>query len=104
MNIGNKVHQLRKISGMTQEQLSEKLNVSRQTISKWESGNTSPDLESIVKISKIFHVIGWFANGRRFKSDRQKYWTDNLRGFNEDKSLQQKNDIVTNQRTDFSYD
>lgn len=58
MNIGNKVHQLRKISGMTQEQLSEKLNVSRQTISKWESGNTSPDLESIVKISKIFHVIG----------------------------------------------
>lgn len=56
MNIGNKIHQLRKISGMTQEQLSEKLNVSRQTISKWESGNTSPDLESIVKVSKIFHV------------------------------------------------
>ena len=56
MEIGNKIHQLRKISGMTQEQLSEKLNVSRQTISKWESGNTSPDLESIVKISKIFHV------------------------------------------------
>ena len=56
MEIGNKIHQLRKISGMTQEQLSEKLNVSRQTISKWESGNTSPDLESIVKVSKIFHV------------------------------------------------
>lgn len=56
MDIGNKLHQLRKIAGMTQEQLAEKLNVSRQTISKWESGGTTPDLDSIVKISKIFQV------------------------------------------------
>ena len=56
MEIGNKINQLRKLSGMTQEQLAEKLNVSRQTISKWESDSTSPDLESIVKISRIFHV------------------------------------------------
>ncbi len=56
MEIGNKLNQLRKLSGMTQEQLAEKLNVSRQTISKWESGSTSPDLESIVKVSKLFHV------------------------------------------------
>lgn len=56
MEIGNKLNQLRKLSGMTQEQLAEKLNVSRQTISKWESGGTSPDLESVVKVSKIFYV------------------------------------------------
>ncbi len=56
MEIGNKLSQLRKLSGMTQEQLAEKINVSRQTISKWESDSTSPDLESIVKISRIFHV------------------------------------------------
>ena len=56
MEIGNKINQLRKLSGMSQEQLAEKLNVSRQTISKWESDSTSPDLESIVKISRIFHV------------------------------------------------
>ena len=56
MQIGNKINQLRKLSGMTQEQLAEKLNVSRQTISKWEAGGTSPDLDSIVKVSKIFHV------------------------------------------------
>lgn len=56
MEIGNKLNQLKKLSGMTQEQLAEKLNVSRQTISKWESGSTSPDLESIVKVSKLFHV------------------------------------------------
>lgn len=56
MIIGNKLSQLRKLSGMTQEQLAEKINVSRQTVSKWESDSTSPDLESIVKISWIFHV------------------------------------------------
>ena len=56
MKIGNKLNQLRKLSGMTQEQLAEKIDVSRQTISKWESDSTSPDLESIVKLSRIFHV------------------------------------------------
>ena len=56
MEIGNTINQLRKLSGMTQEQLAEKLSVSRQTISKWESDRTSPDLESIVNISRIFHV------------------------------------------------
>ena len=44
MIIGNKINQLRKLAGMTQEQLAEKLNVSRQTISKWEAGTTMPDL------------------------------------------------------------
>ena len=65
MEIGNKINQLRKLSGMTQEQLAEKLNVSRQTISKWESDSTSPDLESIVKISRIFHVSldDWLKEG-----------------------------------------
>lgn len=38
MEIGIKLNQLRKLSGMTQEQFAEKLNVSRQTISKWETG------------------------------------------------------------------
>jgi transcriptional regulator with XRE-family HTH domain len=56
MEIGNKINQLRKLSGMTQEQLAEKLNISRQTLSKWESGATSPDLSSIVTISKLYHV------------------------------------------------
>lgn len=56
MEIGKKINQLRKLSGMTQEQLAEKINVSRQTVSKWESGGSSPDVESVVKISRIFHV------------------------------------------------
>lgn len=56
MDIGNRLNQLRKLSGMTQEQLAEKLSVSRQTISRWETGGALPDVESIVKIGRIFRV------------------------------------------------
>ncbi len=56
MELGKKIYQLRKLSGMTQEQLSEKLNVSRQTLSKWENGTGMPDVESVVRISVLFHT------------------------------------------------
>lgn len=38
--VGNRINQLRKLSGMTQEQLAEKINVSRQTVSRWETGGS----------------------------------------------------------------
>lgn len=56
MELGKKMHQLRKMSSLTQEQLAEKLGVSRQTISKWESGSSVPDLESMVRFSRLFQV------------------------------------------------
>ena len=56
MEIGNKIQELRKQNNLSQEQLAEKLNVARQTISKWELGETSPDLSEAKKISKIFNV------------------------------------------------
>ena len=56
MEIGKKVFQMRKLSGMTQEQMAEKLHVARQTISKWESGTTLPDLERVVRLCHLFQV------------------------------------------------
>lgn len=56
MNIGNKISELRKKNNYTQEGLAEKLNVSRQTISKWELNETSPSLEDAAKLAKAFHV------------------------------------------------
>ena len=47
---------LRKKNGLSQEELSIKLNVVRQTISKWESGLSVPDAEMLISISKIFQV------------------------------------------------
>ena len=51
-----KIYRLRKNSGLSQEQLAEQLNVSRQEISKWESGTVVPESEKLVLISNYFGV------------------------------------------------
>lgn len=56
MNFSEKLLTLRKANDMTQEQLAEKLDVSRQSISKWESGQATPELEKIVAMSAVFNV------------------------------------------------
>ena len=56
MEIGNKIYELRKKEGLSQEQLAEKLNVTRQTISKWELNETVPDIKQAKEISKIFKI------------------------------------------------
>ena len=56
MEIGNKILELRKKNGLSQEELAEKVGVARQTISKWELGETSPDLKQSKELSKIFNV------------------------------------------------
>lgn len=56
MNLSKKIYELRKAHGMSQEQLAEKLNVSRQSISKWESGESSPEIERLIELSNVFDV------------------------------------------------
>ena len=54
--LSEKLYKLRKNSCLSQEQLAEKLNVSRQAISKWESGTAVPESEKLVTISNYFGV------------------------------------------------
>lgn len=56
MDFSEKLLTLRKANGLTQEQLAEKLDVSRQSVSKWESGQAAPELEKIVALSAVFDV------------------------------------------------
>lgn len=56
MEIGNKILELRKKMKMSQEQLAEKLDVTRQTISNWELGETTPDIKQAKKLSQVFGV------------------------------------------------
>lgn len=56
MILADKIIELRKKSGMTQDELAEKLGVSRQSVSKWESAQSTPDLNRILKLSEIFSV------------------------------------------------
>lgn len=56
MMIGNKILSCRKKAGMSQEALAVKLNISRQAVSRWETGEAVPDTEKIIQLSKLFHV------------------------------------------------
>ena len=56
MTLGEKIIELRKKEKLTQEKLSDKLGISRQTLSNWESGNTCPDIEQAKAIAKLFKI------------------------------------------------
>ncbi len=56
MNFKEKLYELRRLKGISQEEIGEKINVSRQTISKWENGQTTPELEKLIELSKIFDI------------------------------------------------
>lgn len=56
MNIADRIQSLRKTKGVSQEQLADALGVSRQAVSKWESEQTTPDLEKIILMSEYFEV------------------------------------------------
>ena len=56
MEIGNKIMELRKKNNFSQEDLAEEVGVTRQTISKWELGETAPDLKQAKVLSQVFKL------------------------------------------------
>lgn len=82
--VGERIASYRKERNMSQEELATLLNVSRQTVSKWETGDTLPDIYNAVAIAKMFHVsldvlilgthgkLGGTSYLSELKQDRQK--------------------------------
>ena len=56
MNISERIQELRKAKGISQEELADKIDVSRQAVSKWENGQSVPDLEKVILLSEYFEV------------------------------------------------
>ena len=56
MNIGEKIFELRKQKNLSQEEVADRLNVSRQTISKWETNQSTPDFDKIVPLCELFEI------------------------------------------------
>ena len=56
MKFNEKLIKLRKEMGLSQEELGNKLNVARQTVSKWELGETTPEMDKLIKMSEIFNI------------------------------------------------
>jgi len=85
MNFADKLKDLRKSKNMSQEQLAEKLYVSRQAITKWENGTGLPDIENIVAIGALFNES-----------------LDNL--LSEEKSLLTKHEFLYESKTEYDLD
>ena len=85
MTFAEKLKDLRKQKGISQEQLAEKIYVSRQAITKWESGNGLPDIENLIAISNLFNES-----------------LDSL--LSEEKSLITKNEFLYESRTEYDLD
>ena len=69
MNLGDKILQLRKKNGLSQGQLGEKVDVTRQTISNWELGETTPNPEQLKKCQKHLMLVlmkSWIMIQRSF--------------------------------------
>lgn len=56
MTLGNKLQNMRKQKGLSQEQLANMITVSRQAVSKWETNETIPDIGNLLQLSKLFEV------------------------------------------------
>ena len=85
MNFAEKLKTLRKQKNISQEQLAEKIHVSRQAITKWENGNGIPDIENLLAISSIFNES-----------------IESL--LSEEKSLISKNEFLYDSRTEYDLD
>ena len=69
MKLSDKIIQLRKANGWSQEDLAERLNVSRQAISRWEGETAQPDAANILQLSKIFGVTTDYLLNDEYESD-----------------------------------
>ena len=56
IELGNRLAELRKQHGLSQEELADKLGVSRQAVSKWERGEASPDTDNLIELAKIYNI------------------------------------------------
>ncbi|MDE5631127.1 MAG: helix-turn-helix domain-containing protein, partial [Bacilli bacterium] len=89
MEFGEKLQNLRKASNLNQEQLADMLNVSRQSVSKWESGATYPEMDKLIAMAKIFNcsiddLVNNEVKGKEITTNKNKQvgqYADNLLNF-----------------------
>ena len=73
MRLAQTIYQLRIQKGMSQGDLAEALEVSRQSVSKWETGGATPDLDKLVKMSELFGVtVNEILCGKRLNAEEYK--------------------------------
>lgn len=76
MNIADRIQNLRKARGISQEELADKIGVSRQAVSKWESEQSTPDIEKIILLSNYFETTtDYLLKGTPPVGESEKQWS-----------------------------
>ena len=76
MNIADRIQHLRKSKGLSQEELADKIGVSRQAVSKWESEQSTPDIEKIILLSDYFETTtDYLLKGIEPANEFEKKWS-----------------------------
>ena len=70
MNLGEKIYQLRTEKNISQGDLADRLDVSRQSVSKWENNTAVPDLDKLIKICDIFEISLDELTGREKREEK----------------------------------
>ncbi len=70
MKLPDKIIELRKAHGWSQEDFAEKLDVSRQAVSRWENGTALPDAQNVLHMSKLFNVTTDYLLNDDYESDK----------------------------------
>lgn len=78
MSLGERLYELRKKKGLSQEEVAEKLNVTRQSVSKWETDESKPDFDKIVPICELYEIsTNELLNGTKEEKEEQEVETIN---------------------------
>ena len=88
MKLSEKIVKLRKTNGWSQELLAEKLDVSRQAVSRWEGGTAQPDASNILQLSKLFKVTADYLLNDEYESDED---SPRLKESYEELNIQKRN-------------
>ncbi len=95
MTLGERIQQLRKQKGYSQEKLAEQLNMSRQAITKWEQNACEPNLESLVKMASLFEVsLDYLIVGTVPQKKTENTVTEQTIIIKEKNTLLNKNEIL----------
>ncbi len=77
MDLGNRLYELRKAKKISQEEAAEKLNVTRQTISKWETNQSQPDFDKIMPICELYEITTEEIFGKQKNHKEKNIRTEN---------------------------
>lgn len=83
IEIANRLLQLRKEKGLSQEQLAQELGISRQAVSKWERAEASPDTDNLIQLAKLYQISLdelLLTGNKEMKEENYKDETENTKG------------------------